>query len=197
MLLGVSLHAAALELHELAALLAQHRNAEATFVEDRFVSGIDQPLRSSGTLVFTPPDRFTRTTLQPQREVMSVDGNRLLLERGGRTRRMALDALPEAGGLIDALRGVLSGELTGLQSSFDARVLGSATRWRLSLRPRAQRLGSALRQLDIEGEGPDVRTIEVLLSGGDRSLMTLRAVDASASAGAIDAAPASASAPRR
>ncbi len=183
LLVGVAGPVAAIELPQLAALLAQQRNAEATFTEDRFVSGIELPLRSSGTLSFSPPDRFTRTTLQPRQEVMSVDGNRLTLERGGRTRRMALDALPEAGALVDAMRGVLGGDLSALQSRFETRVLGTATRWRLTLRPREQQLFGAVRQLDIEGEGPELRTVEVLLSGGDRSLMTVTpAAGATASA---------------
>lgn len=192
-LLALAAHSAwALELPELAALLSQHRNAEARFSEERFVSGLDQPLRSTGTLSFTPPDHFTRSTLTPRPETMSVEGNRVTLTRGDRTRRMTLDAVPEATALLQAMRGVLGGNLNALQSNYEARVLGTAARWRLTLRPLAQRLGTQVQQLSIEGERGVLKTVEVLLAGGDRSVMTITpapAVSAPAAARAPIPAP--------
>jgi outer membrane lipoprotein-sorting protein len=173
---GASLPALALDLPTLAALLAQRRNAEARFVEERFVAGIDQPLRSSGTLSFRAPDSFARITLEPRPESMIVEGNTVTLKRGGRTRQMNLDAVPEATALVEALRGTLNGDFTTLQKFYSARVDGNTTRWRLTLRPLAQRLGGQVQQLDIEGQGADMKSVEVLLSGGDRSVMTLETV---------------------
>jgi hypothetical protein len=170
----------ALDLPGLAALLGQRRNAEARFVEERFVAGLDQPLRSSGTLSFTAPDRFARNTLEPRVESMSVEGNTVTLKRGGRTRQMSLDAVPEATALVEALRGTLNGDLATLQKFYNARVDGNATRWKLTLTPLAQRIGTQVRQLDIEGQGPDLKSVEVLLTGGDRSLMSIETVAAPA-----------------
>jgi hypothetical protein len=181
----------ALDLPALAALLGQRRNAEARFVEERFVAGLDQPLRSSGTLSFTAPDRFARTTLEPRPESMSVEGNTVTLKRGGRTRQMTLDAVPEATALVEALRGTLNGDLATLQKYYTARVDGNATRWKLTLQPLAQRLGTQVRQLDIEGQGPDLKSVEVLLAGGDRSVMSIETVAApAAAAGTARPAPA-------
>jgi len=163
----------AFDLKELGALLGQQRNAEARFTEERFVSGLDQPLRSSGTLSFTAPDRFARQTLEPRAESMLVEGNNVTLKRGGRTRQMTLDAVPEATALLEALRGTLSGDLALLQKSYQARLLGNATRWRLTLTPLAQRLGTQVKQLEIEGQGPNLKSVEVQLAGGDRSVMTI------------------------
>jgi len=176
LLLAACAPAWALDLPGLAALLGQRRNAEARFVEERFVAGLDQPLRSSGTLSFTAPDRFARTTLEPRLESMSVEGNTVTLKRGGRTRQMSLDTVPEATALVEALRGTLSGDLATLQKFYTARVDGNATRWKLTLTPLAQRIGTQVRQLDIEGQGPDLKTVEVLLTGGDRSLMSIETV---------------------
>jgi hypothetical protein len=174
----------ALDLPGLAALLGQRRNAEARFVEERFVTGLDQPLRSSGTLSFSAPDRFSRTTLEPRPESMSVEGNTVTLKRGGRTRQMTLDAVPEATALVEALRGTLNGDLATLQKFYTARVDGNATRWKLTLQPLAQRLGSQVRQLDIEGQGPDLKSVEVLLAGGDRSVMSIETIPQATAPGA-------------
>ncbi len=192
-----SVPAWAFDLPALVALLAQRRNTEARFVEERFISGLDQPLRSSGTLSFQAPDRFSRQTLEPRPEAMSVAGNTVTLTRAGRTRQMTLDAVPEATALLETLRGTLNGDLALLQKFYAARVEGNASRWRLTLTPLAQRLGTQVRQLDIEGQEADLKTVEVLLAGGDRSVMTIEPLRPApgTTAPALAPAPASTSAP--
>ena len=92
--------------------MAARKAGEARFTEERTVSGIDGPLLSSGTLSFAAPDRFARHTLQPTRESMEVQGRTLVLRRGGRTRQLEIDAVPELGALLEAMRATLTGERT-------------------------------------------------------------------------------------
>jgi outer membrane lipoprotein-sorting protein len=165
--------AAAFELPQLAALLAQRKSAEARFTEERFVSGFDGPLRASGTLSFTAPDRFSRHTLEPQAESMSVEGNSVIFKRGKRSRQMALDAVPELTALVEAMRGTLNGDVATLQKHFTARVDGQSSLWTLTLTPRDSRLSAQVRELKIAGQGSDLRSVELWLSGGDRSLMSI------------------------
>ena len=164
---------AAFDLNALTALLAQRKNAEARFTEERWVSGIDGPLRASGTLSFQAPDRYARQTLEPQAESMVVDGNTLVLKRGGRTRQMALDAIPEVTALVEAVRGTFTGNAATLQQHFDTRVEGSAAQWTLTLKPKAGRLANQVRELQIVGQGPDLRSMALWLAGGDHSLMLI------------------------
>lgn len=103
------------------ALLAGRLSGEARFTEERTVTGFDSPLRASGTLSFTAPDRFARQTLEPRRERLEVVGNQLRLERGGRVRQMALDAVPELAALVEGLRGTLTGNGALLRKHFDVR----------------------------------------------------------------------------
>ncbi|WP_393936781.1 phosphopantetheine-binding protein [Piscinibacter sakaiensis] len=132
-------------------------------------------LRSRGTLSFSAPDRFARHTTEPRPESMEVDGNTLRLRRGDRTRQMSLDAIPELAGLVDALRGTLSGDARTLQRQFDTRVSGQPQRWTLLLTPRDARLAAQIRSLEIVGQGPALRSVEMQMSGGDRSLMLIDA----------------------
>jgi outer membrane lipoprotein-sorting protein len=164
---------AAFDLTALTALLAQRKSAEARFTEERFVSSIDGPLRASGTLSFSAPDRFARYTLEPQVESMIVDGNSLVLKRGGRTRQMALDAVPEVTALVEAVRGTFTGNAVTLQQHFNTKVEGSAAQWTLTLTPKAGRLAGQVRELQIVGQGPDLRSLSLWLSGGDHSLMLI------------------------
>jgi outer membrane lipoprotein-sorting protein len=163
--------AKAFDLDTLAALLAQRKSAEARFTEERWVSGFDGPLRASGTLSFTAPDRFARHTLEPRPESMIVEGNSLTLKRGGRSRQVALDAIPELTALIEAVRGTLNGDVATLQKHFNTRVEGSHALWTLTLTPREGRLAAQVRELKLAGQGGDLRSVELWLSGGDHSLM--------------------------
>lgn len=167
------LHAQSLDLKTLMQRLGQRKSGQSRFTEERTVSGIEGPLTSSGTLSFVAPDRFVRTTLHPTRETMEVQGNMLLLKRGGRTRQMELDVVPELGALLDALRATLTGDTVLLQKHFRAEFSGTNAKWILRLLPLNERLARQLQQIEIVGQAADLRSIELSLANGDRSLMLL------------------------
>lgn len=170
--------ALALDLPELMTLLAQRRSGEARFVEQRFVSVLDRTLQYSGTLSFTAPDRLVRRTLSPRPESFEVQGNQLTLERGGRTRQMALDAQPELAAMVAAMRGTLSGDATALQRHFRPNVGGTRAVWSLTLVPLEHRLLGVVREVRIEGRQSELHTVEVQLADGDRSMMTIEPLPA-------------------
>jgi hypothetical protein len=172
-LLCAAAPAFALDLTALMSLLAQRSGGQARFTEERVVAGLDLPLRSSGRLTFAAPDRFERHTTEPRAESLEVQGNVIVLKRGGRTRQTTLDAVPEMAALVDALRGTLTGDAAVLRKQFRTEVAGNEARWTLTLTPTDARLWSQVRQMQIGGERSDVRSIELWLAGGDRSTMSI------------------------
>ncbi len=160
-------------LQQVTALLAKNASGQARFTEERHVSGIEGPLRAAGTLSFVAPDRFTRNVTDPRPETMEVQGNLLVLRRGGRTRQMTVDAIPELMALIEAVRGTLTGNAVLLEKFFKAQVEGNAARWTLTLVPRDARLATQVRELKITGLQSDMRSVELWLAGGDRSVMAI------------------------
>ncbi|MBK9136214.1 MAG: outer membrane lipoprotein carrier protein LolA [Betaproteobacteria bacterium] len=189
------------DVETLMALLAERKSGEARFTEERTVTGFDSPLRASGTLAFTAPDRFVRQTLEPRRERMEVVGNQLRLERGGRVRQMTLDAVPELLALIEGLRGTLTGNAALLRRHFELRLAGQARLWTLTLVPRDAALAAQVRSLQLAGTAGELRTVEVSMAGGDRSLMTIEplpgpAVSAASTPSAAPARPATSAASR-
>jgi hypothetical protein len=180
--------AAGFGLPELMALLAQRKSGEARFTEERTVAGLEGPLRASGRLTFAAPDRFARFTEEPRAESMEVQGNSVLLKRGGRSRQMNLDAVPELAALADAMRGTLNGDAQALQKSFKAEVSGAPGKWVLTLKPSDARLAQQVRELQIAGTAGDVRSIDLQLRDGDRSLMLVQPLAAAASPAAPAAA---------
>jgi outer membrane lipoprotein-sorting protein len=167
---------------ELMGTLAQRRSGEAKFVEQRFVSVLDQTLTYTGTLSFSAPDRLARHTLTPRPESFVVEGNQLTLQRGERVRRVALDSVPELAAMVEAMRGTLAGDGAALQRHFKPSVEGAAARWTLTLVPLDFRLLGVVRQLRIDGHQSDVRVVELQLADGDRSVMTIEPVTAKARA---------------
>ena len=123
----------AFDLPELMGLLSRQKQAEARFVEQRYVRGFDGPLQASGTLSFTAPDQLVRRTTSPRPETMAVDGNNLTLTRSGRTRSMTLDSVPELLGLVEAMRATLAGNSSVLTRYFKPRLDGTAAQWTLDL----------------------------------------------------------------
>lgn len=179
-LLALATSASALELTELMGLLAQTRSGEARFVEQRHVQGLGKPLQSSGTLSFTAPSRFARQTLLPRPEAMVVDGNQVTLTRNGRSRQMALDAVPEMALLVQAVRGTLTGDGAALRQAFKLTLNGQAAQWSLQLEPQDARLAAAVSYIHVTGRRGELRGVEVQLADGDRSVMTIEPVGASA-----------------
>ncbi len=176
LLLAVALGASsawAFDLPDLMGLLAKQKSGEARFTEQRFVRGLEGPLNASGTLSFTAPDKLSRRTLTPRPESMVVDGNNMVLSRGERTRTMTLDSVPELQGLVEAMRGTLSGDTAALSRYFKSTVGGSADGWTLDLQPLDNRLAAQVRSVRMSGRGSEVLGLDMEFVGGDRSVMTI------------------------
>ena len=170
---GAASAAASFDLAQLTQLLASKRAGEATFVEKREVSVLDRTVMTSGRLSFEAPDTFVRENLKPQRERVAVVGNMLTMSRGDRSRSVALDSLPEASVIIEAIRGTLTGNRDALQKLFETSVSGNAERWSLELVPRDARLRAQVATVRVSGRQAEVREMLVVMPDGDRSTMTI------------------------
>ena len=174
----LSLPALAFGVDDLMGLLGRARHGEARFTEQRFVKGLDGPLDATGVLNFVPPDKLERRTLTPRAESMRVEGNVIVLSRGGRTRSVTLDSMPELLGMVEALRGTLSGNAPQLQRYFRTQISGEARDWTLQLDPLDKALAEQLVSLRISGTQGVVRGVEMEFVGGDRSVMKIEPVKA-------------------
>lgn len=164
---------AAIDLPELMKLLGHRASGEARFTEQRFVHGLDAPLVASGTLSFTAPDRFERRTLAPRAESMKVEGDKVTLSRGGRTKTLQLDASPEAQVAVEAVRGTLTGNAAALQKWFRVKVAGDADAWTMELAPVDSATAGPLLAVKMTGRRDELRSVETRLAGGDTTVMTI------------------------
>lgn len=158
---------------QLFAALAKEKPGRATFHERKFLALLDRPLESSGELTFTPPDRMEKRTVAPRPERVSVDRERVTLERAGKRHTVGLRENPAIAVLVESIRGTLAGDLDALTRAYSVALEGTPIRWKLTLRPLDPAAGQLVERIHIAGAAARVQTVEILQADGDRSLMTI------------------------
>jgi outer membrane lipoprotein-sorting protein len=164
-----------LGVEELMRSLAQVPSRTARFVERKHVAILNAPLESSGTLVYTAPGRLEKHTVAPRAESLVLDGDRLTLEDKGRSekRTFALPEYPVIQAFVEGVRSTLAGDLATLSRFYQVALEGNERRWRLLLKPREQRMQDFVQEIRISGSLDRIRTIEIVETEGDRSVMTI------------------------
>ena len=169
-------YAAPLSISQLMAGLAQHPQGAATFTEKKFISILDQPVESSGELLFIAPARLEKRTLKPRPETMVLDGDTLTFERGRRKHVLQLKDYPEVVGMIESIRATLAGDRKSLERVYDLSLEGGHEGWGLVLTPLDPKVGAVIARIRMEGVKDVVRSVEIIQADGDRSLMTIEQV---------------------
>lgn len=173
----VVLPAWAWDLDALMKNLAKHAGGRARFVETKNIALLDKPVVSSGELRYTPPSRLEKRSLKPKPELMVLDGDQLLLERGKQKFSLRLSEQPEALAFVDSLRGTLSGDRATLEKSYKLRLDGDERRWTLDLLPNDQRIAAFVLRITFGGTRDRVEWIRWLQADGDSATMTIEPAD--------------------
>jgi len=158
-------------MHELAA----HPSGHVTFTEVQHLAVLDRPLESSGELLYQAPDRLEKRIEKPRPEILVLAHGVLTATRGKHTRTMELAAWPQVAPLLESLRATLTGDRPTLERIFSVELEGNAARWTLRLTPRDPEAARVLTRVIITGENASLKTVEVLQTDGDRSLLTIGA----------------------
>jgi hypothetical protein len=174
MLAANSVHAAQWDVSDLMSLLSQQKMRKATFVEKKYISTLQQPLESSGELLFTAPDRLEKRITKPKSEAVILEGDKLSVERSnGRKMTLSLSERPEVSGFVESIRATLNGDRSALERFYAVNIQGSAEQWQLSLTPLQPQMLKIISEIHIAGAQAAVETIEFMQADGDRSVMTV------------------------
>jgi hypothetical protein len=167
----------------------------ATFVEVKFSTLLTQPIESSGTLRFRAPDLLEKVTVAPQRERVTIEGDRVSIETvggSGETRRTTLRAseVSQVAPLIEGLRATLAGDIEALNRHYDialladrhrpavpandaarriAKTLSDPAAWTLQLTPRDPALRAHVQSVLLYGIGREVGLVEFVETSSDRT----------------------------
>jgi len=166
---------AAWDLQRLMRELAQVKTANARFLERRHLGILTAPLESSGTLVYIAPDRLEKHTLRPRPESLVLERNELTVESKERNQRrtLVLQDYPVIWAFVESIRATLAGDLPALSRFYQVGLDGGERRWRLSLIPSDPRLQDVVSEIRISGDRNWINAIEMIETGGDRSVMTI------------------------
>ena len=169
----------ALDLETLAAALAERGAGSTSYQQTRYLDVLDEPLESSGELIFQPPDLLIQDQRRPEPQRLVLTGDRLVLEADGRRRMMELDESPRGAALAASLRGLLNGRIDRLREDYELMLDERADgEWRLTLLPLDDRLTERIRRIRVVGRLDDgmaeVRKLTMEFANGDRSVMRMR-----------------------
>lgn len=172
-LLPLTGYAADLDINALMSLLAQTRSAHANFVETKSIAMLDKPVVSSGELFYTAPDYLEKRTLKPKAETMVLDHGSINITRGTKNYRLQLADYPALAAFIDSIRGTLAGDRSGLERNYTLTLEGTLARWTLQLTPANEQLLAVIKNIRIQGERGEIRSIDTVQADGDSSVMTI------------------------
>ena len=168
--------AAGWTLEQLMRSLALAQPGRATFVEKKTIAMLDRPLESSGELQYIAPDILEKRTVKPKPETMRVEGDVLTIQRGRQKFTLQLQNYPELAAFIDSIRGTLAGDRKALERAYKLKLEGNAERWLLSLAPTDAKMATQVHLIQISGNAGTVRSINVIQTDGDRSLLTIERI---------------------
>ncbi len=171
-----SLAMAAWDIDALMKSLARNEGGRARFVETKHIALLDAPVVSSGELLYVPPARLEKRTTKPKPELMVLDGDTLILERGKQKFSVRLSQQPEAQAFVDSLRGTLAGDRAALERSYRLKLDGTAERWTLDLLPDDARIANFVQRITFGGSRDRVEWIRWLQADGDSAEMTIQPV---------------------
>jgi len=155
--------------------LGQVKTANARFIERRHLALLTAPLESSGNLVFVAPYRLEKHTLRPRPESLVLEREQLTIESKERNlrRTLLLQDHPVIWAFVESIRSTLAGDLSTLSRFYQVGLEGGERRWRLTLRPNDPKMQDVVSEIRISGDRGTINAIEMIETGGDRSVMTI------------------------
>ena len=169
------IQAAEPELQELLAALSLDGPREIAFEESRYNRLLVEPVRSSGRLIYEPPDRLTKRIEAPRRESAVLEQDRLaILDAEDRVvAGIDLWLQPEMQLVYGSMQAVLKGDSEALHAAFWVSLEREGEAWTLELSPKSPSPRLRLQQILIDGRDSQIRSFEFRRAEGNRSVIRL------------------------
>jgi outer membrane lipoprotein carrier protein len=161
------------ELKNLLAAIRQNRSTQADFQEQRVIRLMKNPVQSSGTVSFQPPNKFRREVKGNSPSITVSDGRNLWIyypnfksaERYPLGKGSPLDAT------VAAINSALN--LENIETSFNISATKSDNGHELALLPRTAAMKRVFQKLDLRiNDKFRVERTDMLLPNGDRIVTT-------------------------
>ena len=170
-LFGFSAAAHGFDLQQLSDQLAKPSVIHGSFIQEKHLRALPQPLVSKGTFVLAKDHGLLWLLKTPLQQDYRIT-NKGIARRDASGWQMlpGKSAGAEQNRLFLA---VLQGDSSGLQRDFELSLSGEAQNWKLTLTPRSLLLKQVFNQINITG-GELVSTIELLETQGDSTFLRMQ-----------------------
>ena len=149
----------------------------ADFREVQQLALLSAPLEVDGTIYFAPPDRLVRITRPPNASRLRIDGTRFAFRNEAGGDEVDLSGNPIARAFVDGFLALFAGDLGKLRDRYEPRFASDGPRWTLALTPRGRPLSDLVARITLAGEGRALARMELVETGGDRTLTSFEHVD--------------------
>ena len=160
-------------LQEVMQALSNVSQTEVRYREEKHLAILDVPLQQSGRLIYIAPDKYIRSLDAPGGGRFIVDGDQVIVEKGGREKRFNLDEMPGIKAFIASFGATLSGDLPRLQKFYVTTFSGRKEAWELDLKPSEKRLAAQVSHIRLWGRKDKIEGMEIHETNGDWSQMLM------------------------
>ncbi|SIT48566.1 putative transmembrane protein [Paraburkholderia piptadeniae] len=153
---------------QITARLAQTKGVRAQFTQTQTLSAMKQPLVSTGSLVFFR-ERGVIWRIDTPYKATYVIGDAGVSEVDANGKRIGTKSAQGVRGVAQVskmMRAMLGGDLSALYSQFDVDAQGTASQWKLELKPNQPQLAQSIKGLQMTG-GEFLQTLRIALANGD------------------------------
>lgn len=162
------------ELEALMDSLARNLGNSAGYKERKFLSILEQPLISEGTLHFSPPDYLEKIITKPQKERLVVESEILkIFDQQDNFRTFSLDDYPPLKELLNGIRFTLLGNLNDLKEYYELDLHGNCDQWSLTLVPKTTSAMDIIDRIIFLGAKGKIQKITWVETNGDFTVMTI------------------------
>ena len=163
----------ALDVNDLFQSFARQKESQVDFDEEKYAFYLAEPLKSSGQLQFTAPDKLHKLISKPENISQTISGNVLQITKNNKTRTINLDDHPEFSAILGSLKNLLSGNLEALKKSYNLEIEGTRQSWKLHLLPKSKKLSGYIKFIDMQGINNLLTKIIITESNNDYSVTNL------------------------
>ena len=163
----------AFDLQQLSDQLAKPVVVRGSFIQEKHLRALPQPLVSKGKFVLAKEFGLLWLLDTPLKQDYRISPAGIARREAGIGTGWQMLPTKSAGAEQNRLfLAVLQGDSSGLQRDFELQLKGDASAWQLTLVPRSLLLQQVFKQINIDG-GALVQRIELLETQGDSTLLKM------------------------
>ncbi len=159
-----------IDLPELLNLFTQQKNSTVDFTEEKYAFYLDDPIKSSGYLQFSAPDKLYKFISEPEKISQKINGDTLEIINGDETHTINLNEHPEFSIILRSIISLLSGDYAALKKDFKINFDNQSENWTLFLSPLDSFISGHVESIQIVGNKNKISRITVTEPNKDRSV---------------------------